>query len=368
MPLTALPVYRLWAGYVAVCSVVSPALAHFVDVTEDSGLSYVQLADISAVLPLSNPVTHLYTGGAAAGDFDNDGWVDLYVTRMDGPDILFRNLGPDPVDGVVRFEDVSEQAGITHNFASSGAVWFDSNNNGHLDLYVSTIYETRFLFYENQGDGTFLERARSRGLALQLELRDQPGARHRGFGIGVGDYDRDGFLDLHTNEWETPFAEPDPEGLFPNTKYFSVLLRNLGDLVPGFFEIKTRAAGVALRGLVDGGPVRLQSSFGSNFIDMDDDGWPDLLLTAAFETSPLLWDNGAGSDLLYDRVIGNEPFLASILGFNDGRYIDITGVNPAIRMAAGLSSPAPIPLPAAGWMLLGGLAALGGLKRLRRAA
>jgi alkaline phosphatase len=81
----------------------------------------------------------------------------------------------------------------------------------------------------------------------------------------------------------------------------------------------------------------------------------------------LLWANGAGSDLLYDMVVGTDPYPASILGFNDGRYIDITGVNPAMLKAAGLASPAPIPLPAAGWMLISGLAALGGLKRLRRA-
>ena len=80
----------------------------------------------------------------------------------------------------------------------------------------------------------------------------------------------------------------------------------------------------------------------------------------------LLWANGAGSELLYEMVVGEDPYLASILGFNDGRYIDITGVNPAMRKAAGLASPAPIPLPAAGWMLISGLAALGGLNRLRK--
>lgn len=80
----------------------------------------------------------------------------------------------------------------------------------------------------------------------------------------------------------------------------------------------------------------------------------------------LLWANGTGSDLLYEMVVGTDPYLASILGFNDGRYIDITGVHPAMLKAAGLAIPAPIPLPAAGWMLISGLAALGGLKRLRR--
>lgn len=77
----------------------------------------------------------------------------------------------------------------------------------------------------------------------------------------------------------------------------------------------------------------------------------------------LLWANGAGSEDLLSMVVGEDPFLQSILGFNDGRYIDITGVNPAIRTAAGLVAPTPVPLPATGWMLLVGLGLMVGLRR-----
>ncbi len=82
----------------------------------------------------------------------------------------------------------------------------------------------------------------------------------------------------------------------------------------------------------------------------------------------LLWAHGAGSENLFDQVVGEDFGLRDVLEFNDGRYIDITGVNPAIRAAAGLSSPAPVPLPAAGWMLLAGVGVMVGLRRARRAA
>ena len=82
----------------------------------------------------------------------------------------------------------------------------------------------------------------------------------------------------------------------------------------------------------------------------------------------LLWANGAGSEWLYEMVVGEDPYLASILEFNDGRYIDITGVHPAMLKAAGLDAAAPIPLPGAVWMLGSALAMLGGARRLRRAA
>lgn len=79
----------------------------------------------------------------------------------------------------------------------------------------------------------------------------------------------------------------------------------------------------------------------------------------------LLWANGAGSEELLSMVVGQDPYLASVLGFNDGSYIDVTGVSPAIRNAAGLEAPAPIPLPAAGWMTIAGLGLLAGLRGRR---
>ncbi|WP_308916510.1 alkaline phosphatase [Jannaschia sp. LMIT008] len=72
----------------------------------------------------------------------------------------------------------------------------------------------------------------------------------------------------------------------------------------------------------------------------------------------LLWAHGAGSEQLSARADGMDPYLMSRLGFNDGRYLDIVDVHPAIKAAAGLTGPSPIPLPASGWMLLAGIGGL----------
>lgn len=83
----------------------------------------------------------------------------------------------------------------------------------------------------------------------------------------------------------------------------------------------------------------------------------------------LLFAHGAGSELFYNEIMGLDPWLASILGHNDdGAYVDNTAPFRVMAAAAGLQTAAPIPLPAAGWMLISGIAALGGLRRLRKAA
>lgn len=76
----------------------------------------------------------------------------------------------------------------------------------------------------------------------------------------------------------------------------------------------------------------------------------------------LLWANGAGADAFFDQVVDVDPFLASVLGFNDGRYIDNTGVLPAILAASGIT---PVPAPAGIWLMLALMLPFGVLNRLR---
>ena len=98
----------------------------FTDVTVAAGLDFLQYR-VPDDPPFDEAV--YFSGGAAAGDYDNDGWVDLYVTRLDAPGILFHNKG----DGT--FEDRTALSGLdTLSAASNGAAWADIDNDGDLDL------------------------------------------------------------------------------------------------------------------------------------------------------------------------------------------------------------------------------------------
>jgi PKD repeat protein len=253
-----------------------PPLPGFQNVTTAAGLDYAQQRNPSAS---ASPLQSM-TGGAAAGDFDGDGWVDLYVTRLDAPDLLFRNRG----DGT--FEDVTSRAGLDLDLPSNGAAWGDLDNDGDLDLYVTTFGPgaRRFYLFVNAGDGSFREEAVARGCAVE-------GADpHFGFSVAFGDYDLDGWLDLHTTEWR---AEADnPTGAAPNSR----LLRNRGADAPGHCEDVTLAAGVVLAP-VDVPSQGLSGSFAlsSRFADLDADGWPELLVVGDFGTSRLFWNQGNGT-------------------------------------------------------------------------
>ena len=144
-----------------------------------------------------------YGMGVTIGDFDNDGYPDIYVSNY-GPNKLFRNKG----DGT--FEDVSKKTGVAGNETSVGAVWFDYDNDGHLDLYVGNYvkfdpeYEYYYApdgfpgpmaydgqpdrLYHNNGNGSFED------VTEQLGIFNPEG---RAMGVGSADYNNDGWMDIY---------------------------------------------------------------------------------------------------------------------------------------------------------------------------
>ena len=217
--------------------------------------------------------------GACAGDFDDDGTLDLYVTNW-GPNFLFRNRG----DGT--FSEVAAQAGAQAGGWSTGCTFFDADADGDLDLYVARYVETTWddvvrakrtlvwrngprimvgpaglrgeadLFFENLGGGRFEEAAERHGLA-------DP-ARGYGFGVVATDYDDDGFVDLFVANDSTP----------------NFLYRNRGD---GHFESVGLLAGVAVNA-----EARAQAGMGADAGDYDGDGRIDIALSAfAHDTNSL---------------------------------------------------------------------------------
>jgi hypothetical protein len=168
-------------------------------------LDVTTIAGVAAEAPRLGPGMGFKTG-ASWGDYDNDGWPDLFLTKY-GPNQLFHNNG----DGT--FTDVTNQAGVAGGGTqqSQSALWFDYDLDGDLDLYVSVWYEktlppdTRNWMYENLGSGQFMDVSEASGLA-------DPGKTYMSVAI---DANNDGYLDLYL---ANDFA---PSGSRPNKFYLN---------------------------------------------------------------------------------------------------------------------------------------------------
>ena len=218
----------------------------FEDVTEKAGLSGFG-----------------YSTGVAVGDYDNDGFEDLYVAGY-GRGTLYHNNG----DGT--FTDVTDSAGVAGSGWMTSAAWVDYDNDGRLDLVVARYMQWDFddvfcadangarsychpdlfkpesvLLFHNDGGGKFTEVSRRAGI-------DKPG---KGLGIAIGDYDRDGRMDI----------------LVANDAIQQYLFHNRGD---GTFEEVGLTSGVG----VDGSGKSF-SGMGADFSDFNNDGWPDIVIT-----------------------------------------------------------------------------------------
>jgi hypothetical protein len=254
-----------------------------------------------------------YGMGVAVGDFDNDGYEDLYVAAYGG-NRLYHNNG----DGT--FADVTQKAGVGASGWSTSAAWVDLDSDGLLDLVVLRYVEWDFddvwcgehkegyraychpdwfkpavpLVYRNNGNGTFTEVAKTIGLAKPA----------KGLGIAIADYDRDGHIDL----------------FFANDSMVEYLYHNKGD---GTFEEVGLVSEVAVDS--DG---RTYAGMGVDFADYDNDGWPDIVVTdLANQRYALYHNNGDGAFTYASLTTGVSRMTMAHSGWgvrffdfdNDGR-------------------------------------------------
>lgn len=284
MPTLHPPTRLLATAALAVLLALSPGSAlgaQFTDVTVARGVSYLQaLVPDTTVQPPG--AAFQTTGGAAACDVDRDGWVDLIVTRLDAPPILFRNVGGTFVDATASAGDLATALPTLGN----GVGCADLENDGDLDLYITGL-GTRFHLFLNDGSGVFTEAAVARGAATD------DGNPHYGMGVAFGDYDRDSFLDIFPAEWWAHPLSPLPP--LPGTSH-NRLLRNLGTANPAHFVDVTLAAELEFETL-PGVPTSALGTpgYSPGFVDFDDDGWPDLTWVADWGNSRLFWNDEDGT-------------------------------------------------------------------------
>lgn len=254
--------------------------------------------------------------GAVWGDYDNDGRLDLYLTGIQRPagNRLFRNDGPDAA-GNWSFTDVADEAGVRGPWSSFTTWFFDYDNDGWLDLFVSgyagsvAAVAADYLgigqrregeiprLYRNQGDGTFRDVAAEVGLDTVLMT----------MGGNFGDLDNDGWLDVYAGT-----GNPDFRTLVPNRMF-----RNAGGL--RFQDVTTA-----------GGFGHLQKGHGIAFADVDQDGDQDVFIkiggayTGDVFQSALFQNPGHGNRWLKLALVGHSSNRSAI-----GARVRVTLASPS---------------------------------------
>ena len=228
-----------------------------------------------------------YSTGVAVGDYDNDGYDDLFVAGY-SHSTLYHNNG----DGT--FTDVTASAGVGGSGWATSTAWVDYDNDGRLDLVVARymvwdfdeIYcghreegfrsychpdlfkPTSVLLYHNDGNGKFTEVSEKAGM-------NKPG---KGLGLAIADFDHDGWMDI----------------LLANDSIPEFLFHNKGN---GTFEEIALPSGVAL----DGGGATF-AGMGADFEDYNNDGWPDIVITDLANQKYALYSNAGDGSFDYTTV------------------------------------------------------------------
>lgn len=237
---------------------------------------------------------HRFVKGVTSGDYDNDGWADIFISTMQNEKILLRNEGL--INGKIHFKDVTQQAGLGNCTAKTFGTWFwDYDNDGWLDLFVcnydfnntlawyaaaealhfSTGKAAKQYLYHNNHDGSF------------TDVTEKAGLNKIAFAMGsnFGDIDNDGYPDIYLGT-----GNPNYESLVPNKMF-----KNMGG--KSFADVTTTAR-----------TGNLQKGHGVAFADLDNDGDQDIFIEVG----------GAYPGDAYQNSLYINP------GQNDNRWLNIS--------------------------------------------
>ncbi|HVH67475.1 MAG TPA: CRTAC1 family protein [Gemmatimonadales bacterium] len=263
--------------------------------------------------------------GLAVGDYDNDGREDIYFLNQLGGNALYRNMG----DG--SFVDVTEKAGVAlRGRVSVAATFVDYDNDGWEDLYVTTTRGGNVLFH-NRGDGTFEEVTAAAGLRY---------VGHSQAAVFF-DYDNDGYLDLfltNTGRWTTDtfdsatgafVGKADLGTTMTTPKEFNRLYHNNGN---GTFTDVTDRAGLRGRGWAGDAAV----------FDYDEDGFLDLFVPSMFGRGQLYHNSGHGTFTdVTAQTLGRTPYGAigcKVFDYDGDGRLDLLVVDMHSDMWMGLDA------------------------------
>lgn len=264
----------------------------FEDVSERSGIAIPRGAVSQTFVGRNWRPTGSYGMGAAAGDFDNDGWTDIYVASDTAPSLLYHNNQ----DGT--FTEVGVAAGCAFDengvaLSGMGVGIADFDGDGWMDIVRSNFTDQVTALYRNNGDGTFQDVSLRAGLGINT--------KYLGFGVGFLDFDNDGRKDIFIANGHV-YSQLEGKKLHISYRQPRLLYRNMGN---GSFRDITATAGPAL--------TAQNVGRGCAFGDLDNDGDIDIVINNLDGPPSLLRNDGGNrNNWLNVKCVGTRSNRSAI--------------------------------------------------------
>jgi hypothetical protein len=281
----------------------------FADVSEESGIARPRGASSMVFVGRNWQPTGSYGMGAAAADFDNDGWPDIYVACDTAPSLLYRN------NHDRTFREIAVPAGCALDengvaLSGMGVGVGDFDSDGWLDIARTNFSEQVTTLYRNYGNGAFEDASIKAGLGINR--------KYLGFGVGFFDFDNDGWKDLFLANGHV-YSQIAQRKLHVAYKQPKVLYRNLGN---GRFEDVSAKAGPAIKAENLGR--------GCAFGDFDNDGDIDVIVNNLDAPPSLLRNDGGNkNNWIMIRCVGvrsNRSAIGTRVKVTSGKHSQIDEV------------------------------------------